>query len=449
MAAYAGGMTLSRLLLAAALVAQAVPLAAQAEPVAQAIAADMPGLMAIYRDLHANPELSFQEVRSAKVMADAARKAGFTVTEKVGQTGIVAVLRNGAGPTVLIRADMDGLPVTEQTGLPYASKLRGTSTAGVESGMMHACGHDTHMTAWIETARLLAARKGEWSGTLVMVGQPAEEMGLGARAMLADGLFTRFPRPDYALAFHDSADLPAGLVGARPGWALANVDSIDIVVKGVGGHGAYPHTTRDPIVLASAIVMRLQTLVSREQNPVDPAVVTVGSFHGGTKHNIISDQAKLELTVRSFSDPDRQRLIEGIRRIAAGEAAASGLPADRMPVVTVKEPYTRATFNTPGFTREIADDLAAKMGASRVAVMEQPVMGGEDFDEFRRADEARIKSAILWVGGASPARLEAVKQGKEPPMSLHSPYWAPEADKVIASASEALTLTALRLMKPQ
>lgn len=405
----------------------------------------MPGLMETYRDLHANPELSFQEVRSAKVMADAARKAGFAVTEKVGQTGVVAVLKNGAGPTVLIRADMDGLPVVEQTGLPYASTKRGTSTAGVESGIMHACGHDTHMTAWIETARLMAARKGEWSGTLVMIGQPAEEMGLGALEMLKDGLYTRFPKPDYTLSFHDTPELPAGVVGAAKGWALANVDSVDLLVRGVGGHGAYPQTTRDPIVLASAIVMKLQTLVSRENSPLDPAVVTVGSFHAGTKHNIISDQAKLELTVRSYSDETRQRLLDGIARIAKGEAIASGMPENRMPEVKVKEPHTRATWNTPEFAEEAVNDLKAKMGADQV-VITPSVMGGEDFGEFRRADEAHIKSVIFWVGGADPSKLAAAKAGGPPMPSLHSPFWAPQADKVIASGAMALTLTALRLM---
>lgn len=432
-----------RTLLAAPLLLAAIP--AEAETVPERIQADLPGLMAIYRDLHANPELSFQEVRSAKVLADAARKAGFEVTEKVGKTGVVAVLKNGAGPTVLIRADMDGLPVVEQTGLPFASKQRGVSTAGVESGIMHACGHDTHMTAWIEIARLMAARKGEWSGTLVMIGQPAEEVGLGAKEMLADGLYTRFPKPDFALAFHDSADLPSGVVGVTSGWALANVDSVDLEVKGVGGHGAYPHTTKDPIVLASAIVMRLQTLVSREQKPQDPAVVTVGSFHAGAKHNIIPDGARLELTVRSYSDETRARLLDGIRRIARGEAIAAGMPEDRMPVMTVREPYTRATFNTPDFAREIVADLKERMGEAKVQSTE-PVMGGEDFGEFRRADEARIKSAILWVGGRPASEFEAAKREGRTLPSLHSPFWAPEADKVIASASEALTLSAMRLM---
>lgn len=416
-----------------------------AEPVADTVSRDLPGLMETYRDLHANPELSFQEVRSAKVMADAARNAGFTVTEKVGRTGIVAVLKNGPGPTVLIRADMDGLPVIEQTGLPFASTKRGTSTAGVESGVMHACGHDTHMTAWIETARLMAARKSEWSGTLVMIGQPAEEMGLGALEMLKDGLYTRFPKPDYTLAFHDTPELAAGVVGAAKGWALANVDSVDILVRGVGGHGAYPQTTRDPIVLASSIVMKLQTLVSRETNPLDPVVVTVGSFHAGTKHNIISDQAKLELTVRSYSDETRARLLDGIARVARGEAIASGLPDDLMPQIQVKEPHTRATWNTPEFAEEAVGDLKTKMGADNV-VITPSAMGGEDFGEFRRADEAHIKSVIFWVGGADPAKLAAAKAGGPPMPSLHSPFWAPQADKVIASGAQALTLTALRLM---
>ncbi|HUD28658.1 MAG TPA: amidohydrolase [Novosphingobium sp.] len=418
---------------------------ARAEPVGDAVARDMPGLMEIYRDLHANPELSFQEVRSAGIMAAAARKAGFVVTEKVGRTGVVAVLRNGEGPTVLIRADMDGLPVTERTGLPFASTRRGTSTAGVESGVMHACGHDTHMTAWIETARLMAARKAEWSGTLVMIGQPAEELGLGALEMLNDGLYTRFPKPDYTLAFHDTPELPAGIVGAVKGWALANVDSVDLTVRGTGGHGAYPHTTRDPIVLASAIVMKLQTLVSRENNPLDPAVVTVGSFHAGAKHNIIPDEAKLELTVRSYSDETRTRLLDGIRRVARGEAIASGVPEDRMPLMTVKEPHTRATWNTPDFTEEAIADLKTKLGADN-AVFTPSVMGGEDFGEYRRADEAHIKSLILWVGGADPVKLAAAKAGGPPMPSLHSPFWAPVADKVIGSAAQALTLTALRLM---
>jgi amidohydrolase len=426
----------------------ALPQAAQSgdAPALRArIQADMPGLMTIYRDLHANPELSFQEHRSAKIMAEAARKAGFTVTEGVGKTGVVAVLRNGPGPVVLIRADMDALPVTEQTGLPYASKVRGISTAGVESGIMHACGHDTHMTAWIQTARLLATSKDQWSGTLVMIGQPAEELGLGALEMLKDGLYTRFPKPQYVLSFHDSADLPSGAIGVAPGFALANVDSVDIKVRGEGGHGAYPHLTKDPIVIGSAIVMRLQTLVSREKSPFEPAVVTVGSFHGGAKHNIISDEATLQLTVRSYSDESRAHLLNGIRRIAKAEAEAAGVAPDRLPIVTVQDNYTRATWNTPDFSREFADFYAGIFGAGNVSIV-GPTMAGEDFGEFRRADPDTIKSLLFWVGGRPASEIAAAQRDGKVLPGLHSPYWAPEADKVIGAASEALSLSAIRLM---
>ncbi len=434
-----------KLTVVAATALLALSASARADTLKQQIAADLPGLMAIYRDLHQNPELSFQEVRSAAIMAKAARAAGFEVTEKVGKTGVVAVLRNGPGPTVLIRADMDALPVIEQTGLAYASKVRGTSTAGVESGVMHACGHDTHMTAWIAAARLLAGSKAQWSGTLVMIGQPAEEVNLGAKAMLDDGLFTQFPKPDYALAFHDTGDLAGGVIGMRPGFALANVDSVDITVRGLGGHGAYPHTTKDPVVLASAIVMRLQTLVSRESSPFDPAVVTVGSFHAGAKHNIISDEAKLQLTVRSYSDASRKLLLDGIRRITAGEAQTSGIPEKLMPTVAVLEPYARATYNTPGFTAQLTDFFRARFGADRV-VQAEPVMAGEDFGEFARTEPDRIKSLIFWVGGRPAAELEAAKREGRILPSLHSPFFAPEADKVIAAAAEALSSAAIELM---
>lgn len=422
----------------------AAPAQAQADGLRQAIAAEMPGLLTIYRDLHQHPELSFQEIRSGKVMADAARKAGFTVTEKVGRTGVVAVLKNGPGPTVMIRADMDALPVVEQTGLPFASKARGMA-AGGETGIMHACGHDTHMTAWIAVARLMAARKADWSGTLVMIGQPAEETGEGAKAMLDDGLYTRFPRPDYVLAFHDMSAVPAGKITYASGPAMANVDSVDIEVKGVGGHGAAPHTTRDPIVLASAIVMRLQTLVSRENNPVEPAVVTVGSFHSGSRYNIISDSARLQLTVRSFTDEQRARLKEGIERVARGEAIASGLPADKMPVIAFGVEHTPSLINEPGFTAQVMEPLKERFGAERVEIA-PPIMPGEDFARYRRADPANIQSVLFWVGGEDPAKIAAAAKSGETLPSLHSPFWAPDAEKVIGTAAEALTSAAMRLM---
>jgi amidohydrolase len=438
-----------RILLAGvAALALSMPAAAQnADPAIQAeIKKDMPSLMAIYADLHANPELSFMEVRSAGILAAEARKLGFKVTEKVGGTGIVAVMENGPGPVVLLRADMDGLPVIEQTGLPGASKVRVTTKEGVETGVMHACGHDTHMTAWVGVARRMAANKDKWSGTLVMIGQPAEERGAGARMMLEDGLYTRFPKPQYALAFHDAAQFPAGQIGYTPGYALANVDSVDILVKGVGGHGAYPQTTKDPIVLASRIVGALQTLVSREISPLDSAVVTVGSFHAGAKHNIISDEAKLQLTVRSYSDEVRNHLLDGIARIAKGEAIAAGMPEDRMPVVSVqKDEYTPATFNTVDFTEEMASFLKTQFGEARVTKM-PPVMGGEDFSRYSRDANKDVKSLIIWVGGVPRAEYEAAKKEGRTLPSLHSPFWAPEANTVIETATEALTGMAMKLM---
>ncbi len=427
----------------AAALALAAPAAAQT--LGGEVEKQMPSLMAIYKDLHANPELSFMEVRSAGILAAEARKLGFKVTEKVGGTGIVAVLENGPGPVVLVRADMDGLPVTEQTGLPGASKIRVTTKEGVETGVMHACGHDTHMTAWVGVARLMAANKAKWSGTLVMIGQPAEERGAGARMMLADGLYTRFPKPQYVLAFHDAAQFPAGKIGYTPGYALANVDSVDITVKGVGGHGAYPQTTKDPIVLASRIVGALQTLVSREISPLDSAVVTVGSFHAGAKHNIISDEAKLQLTVRSYSDEVRDHLLDGIARIAKGEAIAAGMPDDKMPVVSVdKNEYTPSTYNTPEFTEEMAAYLKTSFGADRVVQM-PPVMGGEDFSRFGREDKS-IKSLIVWVGGVPQAEYDAAKKEGRTLPSLHSPFWAPDAPAVISTATEALTAMTMKLM---
>ena len=419
---------------------------AQADPLNDAITADMPSLMELYRELHANPELSGEEVQTAAKLAKEARRLGFTVTEQVGGTGVVAVMKNGAGPTVMIRADMDGLPLVEKTGLPYASKVMAKTRQGAATGVMHACGHDTHMTGWVGAARQLSARKADWSGTLVMILQPAEETGEGARMMLEDGLYTRFPKPDYALAFHDAAGAPAGHIGYAPGYALANVDSVDIEIKGVGGHGAYPHTTKDPIVLASRIVGALQTLVSREVDPQDPAVVTVGSFQSGFKHNIISDKANLLLTVRSYSDETRAKLLDGIRRIVKGEAITAGMPEDKMPTVTTRDDeYTPSTYNSPEFSVEMATIFESRFGKDRVHKT-KPVMGGEDFSRYRRADET-IKSMIFWVGGVPMADYQkSQKEGTKLP-SLHSPLWAPDADKVIATGAEALTAAALNLMK--
>jgi amidohydrolase len=413
--------------------------------ISAAVRRDMPDLLAIYREFHQNPELSMQETHSAARMADEARRAGFEVTTGVGGTGVVAVMRNGEGPTLLLRADMDALPVEEQTGLPFASHVRAISMAGVESGVMHACGHDTHMTAWIGTARRLAALKDRWHGTLVMIGQPGEEIGTGARTMLADGLYTRFPHPTHAIAFHDSASLPAGTIGYSVGPALANVDSVDILVHGVGGHGAYPHTTRDPVVLAARIVTTLQTLVSREVNPIDSAVVTVGSIQAGTKHNIIPDEARMLITVRSFTPEVRRLLLDGIRRIVRGEAIAAGIAEDRLPEVTIREAeYTPATVNSPDFSRAMGERFRAYFGSARVQET-PPVMGGEDFSRYRLADE-RIQSLIFWVGGVPQAKWDEAGDDVTRLPSLHSPFWAPDADAVISTATEAMVVAALGVL---
>lgn len=409
------------------------------------VAKEMPSLMTLYRTLHASPELSTQEVKTSARLADEARKAGFTVTTGVGGTGVVAVLKNGAGPTVMLRTDMDGLPVTEQTGLPFASAVKATGADGQETGVMHACGHDTHMSTWVGTARLMAALKGRWSGTLVIIAQPAEEINAGATAMIKDGLFTRFPKPDYVVAFHDSASLPAGVVGYTPGYALAAVDSVDIVVKGIGGHGAAPATTKDPIVLAARIVGALQTLASREIDPQDPVVVTVGSIHGGTKHNIIPDSVKLQLTVRSYAPETRAKLLEGIRRIARGEAIAAGLPDDLMPVVTQFGTYADPTFNDEALTNRIATSFLGEFGKDRVRAV-KPAMVSEDFAQYRLADPQHIQSVIFWVGGVPQAKWDAVNGDPARLPSLHNSSWAPDAQAVISTATEAMVTASLDLL---
>jgi hippurate hydrolase len=429
---------------AAGLIAMMLSSTAPAATLEEGIKADMPQLMALYRDLHANPELSMQEVRTPAKLAPEMRKLGFDVTEHVGKTGVVAVMKNGPGPVLLIRADMDALPVKEQTGLPFASKAVGKLPDGSDTPVMHACGHDTHVATWLGTARRLAAMKDQWSGTLVMILQPGEERVMGAKAMLDDGLFTRFPKPDFLLAFHDSASLPAGAIGVTPGYALANVDTVNIDVKGVGGHGAYPQTTKDPIVLASRIVMALQTLVSRENDPASPAVVTVGSFHAGTKSNIIPDEAKLALTVRSYTPETRKLLLDGIRRIARGEAIAAGLPEDKMPTVEIEEPSAPATFNTPQFSQHLLQLFGSHFGADRVQ-QTKSVMGAEDFSRYWLADQSK-QSTIFWVGGVPKAKWDATADKSTLP-SLHSPFWAPDAEAVISTATEAMTVAALDVLK--
>ena len=435
-----------KVLLGIAIAAMTIPTAANAATLTDAVRADMPKLMELYRDLHANPELSMQEVRTPAKLAAEMRALGFKVTEKVGKTGVVAMMKNGPGPVLMIRADMDALPVTEETGLPFASKIRTTTAEGVETGVMHACGHDTHVSAWLGTARRMAAMKHQWSGTLMMVLQPGEETSQGARAMLDDGLFTRFAKPAYVLGFHDAAVLPAGVVGITPGYSFANVDSVDITVRGVGGHGALPATAKDPIVLASRIVTTIQTLISRENDPRDPAVVTVGSFHGGTKHNIISEEAKLQLTVRNYKPEVRKALLDGIARIARGEAIAAGVPEDRMPIVHVREEQsTPSVFNTAEFSQRAQKLLTAHFGAERVT-NPPAVMVGEDFSRFYLTDPS-IESLMLWVGATPRDKWDTAGGDTHKLPSLHSPFFAPDADAVISTATEAMTISSLDVLK--
>jgi hippurate hydrolase len=419
---------------------------ASAATLNESIRADMPQLMTVYRDMHANPELSMQEVRTPAKLAPLMRKLGFEVTEHVGKTALVAVMRNGPGPVLMLRADMDALPVKEQTGLPFASKATGKLPDGTETPVMHACGHDTHIASWLGTARRLAAMKDQWSGTLVMNLQSGEETGEGAKAMLADGLYTRFPKPNTVLAFHDSAIIPAGMIGLTPGYTTASVDNVDVMVRGVGGHGASPQSTKDPIVLASRIVIALQTLVSREKNPLDPAVLTVGSFQGGNKHNVIPDEAKLQITVRTYKPEVRKLLLDGIARIARGEAIAAGLPDDRMPIVTIREDqHTPATFNTEKLANHTLELFRTHFGADRTTVL-QPFMVGEDVGRYWLNDPS-VEGTLFWVGGVPQAKWDAAGGDTTKLPSLHSPLWAPDAEAVISTGTEAMTVAALDILK--
>ncbi len=421
-----------RTLLAATLLATTAPVLAA--PV---------DLVTLYKDLHAHPELAFQETRSAAVMAAEARAAGFTVTQGVGKTGVVAVLVNGSGPTLLIRADMDGLPVSEDTGLPYASKAMGTAADGSLIPVMHACGHDIHMSVWVGVARAMAAAKSRWQGTLVMVAQPAEEAGGGAKAMLADGLYTRFPKPQFALALHDDSRIPAGTVSVPGTAALAAGAMVDLNVPGIGGHGAYPATTKDPVMLAARIIMGLQPLLSRENDPFQPGVITVGSIHGGTKHNIISDMVKMQLTVRSYDVAQQKRLLSGIDRVARGEAIAAGFPDDRMPVMTVIHDVP-ATRNTPALAARVTQTLTRTLGAERVISLD-PSMASEDYSEYGLADPA-IQTVIFWLGGVPKAKWEAAQNGGPAIPSLHNSGWAPDPGPTIATGVEAMSAAAMMVL---
>jgi amidohydrolase len=421
------------------------PLSLSAAPLAHNIGQDMPSLIALYVHLHQNPELSSLEVNTAKRMATELRKAGYAVTENVGGYGVVGIIKNGDGPILMMRADMDGLPIKEQTGLAFASTVMMKDTKGTLVPVMHGCGHDIHMTAMVGAARQLAAMKAQWQGTLVIIMQPAEEAFSGAAKMLADGLYTRFPKPSNAIALHDNSTMPAGSFGYGTGYVLAAVDSVDIEVRGVGGHGAYPHTTKDPVVIAAQTIMALQTLTSRETDPQDAAVVTVGSIHGGTKHNIIGDTVKLQLTVRTYEEETRKRIMSGITRIANAQAMSAGMPPEKMPVITkADEPYP-ATWNTEAQTERLATLFKARFGADKVQQL-PPSMGGEDFSQYWLANKS-MQSTIFWLGALNADTYRKAKASGAPLPSLHSPFWAPDADPTLRAGVEALTLAALDVLK--
>jgi amidohydrolase len=414
----------------------------------------LPALVSMYKELHAAPELSHHEEKTSALVAQELRSLGFEVTEHVGRYanpnwrayGVVAVLKNGTGATVLVRADMDALPVEEQTGLPYASRVRAKDDDGVDVPVMHACGHDIHVTSLIGTARVLRALKDQWHGTLILIGQPAEERIDGARAMLADGLYTRFPRPDYALALHDSAELETGKVGYIAGYMLASATSVDVTIRGRGGHGAYPHSTKDPIVMAAQYVVAIQTIVSREDSPLDPAVVTVGSIHGGSKHNIIPDEVHLQISVRAYKEEVRQRIVASLERIAKGIALAGGVPEDLAPIVKASDTeVTPATYNDPALTARVAAAMKAALGAENVVSLE-PVMGSEDFGQLG-LEGHQIPTMMFRVGAIDADRIAKSQQTTVPLPSLHSALFWPVPDTTIRTGVRAMTVAVMELMK--
>ena len=410
-------------------------------------------LLSTYKMLHAAPELSHHEEKTAAFFAGELRKLGYTVTEHIGKYekpewtgyGVVGILKNGTGPTVLIRTELDALPVDEKTGVPYASKVKTKNDAGVEVSVMHACGHDIHMTSMLGTAKVLAERKGEWHGTLMILGQPAEETIDGARAVLRDGLYSNFPKPDFAIALHDSADIETGKVGYVPGYAMASATGIDIKIRGLGGHGSKPEATKDPVVVAAQVVMALQTIISRENSPLDPAVVTVGSIHGGTRYNIIPDEVNLQLTVRTYKEDVRKRILASIERITKGVAAAAGIPEDRAPIVKVSETeITSATYNDPQLIERLAGTFKTALGPENVMKV-SPVMGSEDFG-YLSLDQ-KIPSAIFWLGAVDPVKVkESQERGIALP-SLHSPLFAPVPEPTLRTGVKAMTAAVLDLMK--
>ena len=412
---------------------------------------DLASMLSTYKALHAAPELSHREEKTSAFVAGELRKLGFTVTERIGKYqnaqwsgyGVVGVLKNGPGPTVLVRTELDALPVEEKTGVPYSSQVKTKNDAGVEVSVMHACGHDIHMTSFLGTAKMLSELKDKWSGTLVMLGQPAEETGDGANAMLRDDLYTRFPKPDFAIALHDKPELETGKVGYTPGYAMASATSIDIKIRGVGGHGSAPENTKDPIVTAAQVVMALQTIVSRENSPLDPAVVTVGSIHGGTRYNIIPDEVNLQLTVRTYKPEVRQRILTSIERIVKGVAMTMNIPEDRAPTVKVSE-GTNSTYNDPQLLERLAGAFKQALGEDNV-VKVPPIMASEDFGYFSL--DQKIPATIFWLGASDPAKVKQSRESGVALPGLHSALFTPVPEPTLRTGVKAMTSAVLELMK--
>ncbi|HEX4240722.1 MAG TPA: amidohydrolase [Steroidobacteraceae bacterium] len=434
-------------------VSMLAPAVALADKLDSLVNGEVANLVDIYKGIHEHPELSHHEEHTAAIAAAELRKAGYTVTERVGRYpdgshayGVVGILKNGAGPTLLIRSDMDALPIVEETGVPYASRVRAMNAAGQEVGVMHACGHDVHITTLIGTARALAAERAGWRGTVMLIGQPSEETIDGAKAMIADGLYEKFGRPDMAVALHDTNGLPAGDVSVTVGPSLASSTSVDVVMRGIGGHGAQPQDVKDPIVMAGEFIVELQTIVSRQENPRDPAVVTIGTIHAGTKRNIVPNEVKMELTTRAFSDRARQVILEGIRRTAEGVALAAGVPPDRAPIVTVVDGESAPMlYNDPALAARVKAALAAALGPSHV-FDDEPHMESEDFGVLGLGGR-KIPTVMFGLGAMDPAKLAAAKaEGRTLP-GPHNSKFEPLPEPTLRTGVKAMTSVAIALLK--
>ena len=441
---------MSKLMFAAAAAALLV-----AQPAAAADAPEAPNILDLYKTIHSHPELSHQEAETSALLARELTRAGYQVTDHVGvyadgskAFGVVGVMKNGAGPTLLIRADMDALPITEETGVAYASHVKALNRAGQSVGVMHACGHDIHTSVLVGVARALATQKAQWRGTLILVGQPSEETVDGAKALLADHLYERFGRPDMVIGLHDGSDAPAGTVAVTSGRFQAGVTSVDVTIRGFGGHGAAPEAGRDPIVLAAQYVTEIQTIVSREMDPQDPAVVTVGSIHGGSKRNIIPDEVKLELTTRYFSDRGRDTIVNGLRNRAAGIALSAGLPPDKAPIVTVLENESSpALYNDPAQAAKVKAALVAALGPANV-FDGRPIMPSEDVGVYGLPGR-RIPVTYFTLGAANPAALQAAKAAGQSLPGPHTSRFLPDPEPTLKTGIKAMTAAALALLKPK